>query len=68
MYAKSIFLKTEEETMRRFFEKKRGQGMTEYILIIALIAIVVIVGVRMFGTKVNEGFQRAASQIEENTQ
>ena len=54
--------------MRRFFEKKRGQGMTEYILIIALIAIVVIVGVRMFGTKVNEGFQRAASQIEENTQ
>ncbi|MFP4466435.1 MAG: Flp family type IVb pilin [Candidatus Goldiibacteriota bacterium] len=54
--------------MRRLFKKKKGQGMTEYILIIALIAIVVIAGVRLFGSKVNDGFQKASEKIEENTQ
>ncbi len=53
--------------MKKLLSGKRGQGMTEYILIVALIAIVVIAGVRLFGGKVNEGFERAADQIEENT-
>ncbi|HDQ26488.1 MAG TPA: Flp family type IVb pilin [bacterium] len=51
----------------KLLAKKKGQGMTEYILIIALIAIVVIAGVRLFGGKVNEGFRDAAEQIEQNT-
>jgi len=44
-----------------------GQGMTEYILIIALIAIAVIAAVRIFGGSVSSGFQSAANQINSNT-
>lgn len=53
--------------MKHVLKKRKGQGMTEYILIIALIAIVVIAGVRLFGSKVDKGFKDAASKIEENT-
>lgn len=42
---------------------QKGQGMTEYILIIALIAIAVIAAVKMFGHKVNEGFSGAATAV-----
>jgi Flp pilus assembly pilin Flp len=42
---------------------QRGQTMTEYILIVALIAIAVIAAVRVFGTKVNQGFENSASQV-----
>ena len=41
--------------------------MTEYILIVALIAIVVIAGVKLFGKKVDKGFKDAATTIEQNT-
>ena len=40
-----------------------GQGMVEYILIVALIAVAVIGAVRLFGGKVNKGFQNAATEI-----
>ncbi len=47
--------------------KQTGQGMTEYILIVALIAVAVIVAVKLFGTNVTSGFNNAASQISNNT-
>lgn len=53
--------------MKKLLSGKRGQGMTEYILIVALIAIVVIAGVKLFGGKVNDGFKNAAKSIEQNT-
>ena len=37
---------------------KRAQGMTEYIIIVGLIAIFVIAAVNTFGTSVNEGFTK----------
>jgi len=43
---------------------ERGQTMTEYILIIALIAIFVIGAVKLFGKKTSEGFQEAAGQVD----
>ena len=40
-----------------------GQGMTEYILIVALIAVVVIGAVKLFGHKVDNGFKDAADKV-----
>jgi Flp pilus assembly pilin Flp len=42
---------------------RKGQTMTEYILIVALIAIAVIAAVKMFGSKVNQGFENSANQV-----
>lgn len=42
---------------------KKGQGMTEYILIIALIAVLVIGAVKMFGGKVKKGFADSAEKV-----
>ena len=44
-------------------KRQRGQGMTEYILLVALIAIAAIAAVRYFGNKTKEGFQAAADQV-----
>lgn len=41
--------------------------MTEYILIVALIAVAVIGAVKIFGKKVNTGFQNASSQVDSAT-
>lgn len=43
---------------------QRGQGMTEYIILVALIAIITIVAVRKFGKSTNEGFNEAASHVQ----
>lgn len=42
---------------------KRGQGMTEYIIIVGLIAIFVIGAVRAFGGNVNAGFAGGTVQV-----
>lgn len=42
----------------------KGQAMTEYILIIALIAIFVIGAVKFFGKRTSEGFKEAAGQVD----
>lgn len=44
-------------------KNQRGQGMTEYILLVALIAIAAIAAVRYFGSKTKEGFQQAADAV-----
>ncbi len=51
----------------RLNKKQSGQGMTEYILIVALIAVAVIAAVRIFGTSVSTGFNSAAAQVTGNT-
>lgn len=50
-----------KNTLRR--RNKRAQGMTEYIIIVGLIAIFVIAAVRAFGGSVNEGFQASAGKV-----
>jgi Flp pilus assembly pilin Flp len=47
-------------------KNQSGQGMTEYILIVALIAVAVIAAVKLFGTNVTNGFNSAAGQISSN--
>lgn len=44
-------------------KNKKGQGMTEYILIIVLIVIVVVAGVKLFGGKVNSLFVDSTNKI-----
>jgi len=46
--------------------QKRAQGMTEYIIIVGLIAIVLIAAVKAFSGEVNAGFTGAKDQINQN--
>jgi Flp pilus assembly pilin Flp len=47
----------------KLVKSKKGQGMTEYILIIALIAVLVIGAVKVFGGKVKKGFADSAEKV-----
>ncbi len=47
--------------MRKLNQK--GQGMTEYILIVALIAIAVIGAVKYFGHSTRDSFTSAADAV-----
>ena len=42
---------------------QRGQGLTEYIILVALIAVAAIAAVRYFGSRTKEGFQNAADAV-----
>ncbi len=54
--------------MKKGTLSERGQGMTEYILIVALIAVFVIGAVKLFGKKTESGFKGAANAIDTNVQ
>ena len=45
--------------MRRYLRKPRGQGLTEYILVVALVAIAAIGVVTVFGENVRHLFGAA---------
>ncbi len=47
--------------MRKLNE--RGQGMTEYIILVALIAVAAIAAVKYFGSKTKEGFNAAGEAM-----
>jgi len=47
----------------RFGRDEKGQGMTEYIILVALIALIAIGAVKYFGGQTKEGFQQAGDQI-----
>jgi len=49
--------------MKKFFAGHKAQGMVEYILIIALIAIIAIAVVRTFGTKIQQMFTKSSDKI-----
>ncbi|MBN1622112.1 MAG: Flp family type IVb pilin [Endomicrobiales bacterium] len=53
--------------IRNFINDESGQGMVEYILIIALIAIAVIASVRLFGDKIRGFFSKASDKIQDET-
>ncbi|HBW49227.1 MAG TPA: Flp family type IVb pilin [Herpetosiphon sp.] len=49
---------------RSFFAKEEGQGLVEYALILALIAIVVIAVLTLLGQNVNDKFQTVSDALE----
>ncbi len=53
--------------MKNFFKDESGQGMVEYGLIIALIAIVAIVGLKAMGPKIQALFNNAATELTTTT-
>lgn len=44
--------------------RKRAQGMTEYIIIVGLIAILLIAAVKLFGQTVDTAFKQSTSKIQ----
>lgn len=50
-------------TFIKFFKRENGASAAEYGLLVALIAIVVIVGVTSLGTKLNTKFTTLASKL-----
>ena len=47
----------------QFFRDEDGQDVVEYGLLIATIAIVVLIGVGIFGSNINHWFQNLAGRI-----
>ncbi|MDO4582331.1 MAG: Flp family type IVb pilin [Bacillota bacterium] len=52
-----------KKLVKDFFVQEDGQGMVEYGLIIALIAVVAIVAVRLLGNKTSETFEAATDAL-----
>jgi pilus assembly protein Flp/PilA len=53
--------------IKKFINDESGQGMTEYILIVVLIAVAAIVVVKAFGGKIQELFQKSTKKIDDET-
>jgi pilus assembly protein Flp/PilA len=51
------------QTIRRFLNEEDGQDVVEYGLLIATIAIVVLIGVGIFGNNINAWFRNLAGRI-----
>lgn len=49
--------------IRRLLHRREGQGMAEYALILALVAVMAIIAVRVLGTKVMEVFQKISGSL-----
>jgi len=51
--------------LKSFFRREPGQGLVEYALILALIAIVVIGVLQVIGARASATFQRIGEQLPE---
>ena len=51
------------ESVARFLREEDGQDVVEYGLLIATIAIVVLIGVGIFGSQINTWFENLAGRI-----
>lgn len=51
--------------IRKLASGERGQGMAEYIIIVILVAIIVLVGIRLFGKSIINQFNNATGEIDQ---
>jgi len=49
---------------RRLSREKKGQGMTEYVIILALVAIAAIQVINIFGDSIKVNFGRIVAKIQ----
>ena len=50
--------------MKKFFMDESGQGMVEYGLIIALVAVAAIVALKALGPKISSLFNKAGGELD----
>ena len=60
----SSTLSPEVRTLLNRNKRRRGQGMTEYIIIVGLIAILMVAAVLNFKDALNNAFEKGASKIQ----
>jgi len=53
--------------MRKFFMDEEAQGMTEYILIIGLVAVICVVAVKLFGTQIKDLISTSKDKLKQET-
>ena len=53
--------------LKKFLNEEKGQGMTEYILIVVLIAVAAIVVVKLFGKQIAGLFKKSTAKIDKET-
>ena len=58
----SIFTKV-QVALARVFDEEEGQGLTEYALILALIAVIAIAALTLLGGKVSDVLSTAANSV-----
>jgi len=46
-----------------FFKRRKAQGLTEYVLIIALIALVAVASIQLFGDKIKSKFDTLSDLV-----
>lgn len=49
--------------LKGLWKRREGQGMAEYALILALVAVAAIVGVAMLGPKLKEVFMKIVNNL-----
>lgn len=49
------------------FRSQRGQGFVEYLFIIGLIALMIFLIIKAFGTSVGKAFQNATTKVQDAT-
>jgi pilus assembly protein Flp/PilA len=54
---------TMRETMKRLWNEEEGQDLTEYALILVLVALVAIASFTTLGTDISEVFSNAAGNL-----
>jgi len=52
---------------KKLFYGEEAQGMTEYILIIALVAVVCVASLRLFGVQIKDLIVRSMRKIKDET-
>lgn len=51
--------------LKRFFKDESGQGMVEYALIIALIAVAVIAAITLLGDNISDMFTGVSDELQQ---
>jgi len=54
--------------LKKLIYGEEAQGLTEYILIIALIAVVCVAALRLFGAQIKDLITRSTRKIKDETQ
>jgi pilus assembly protein Flp/PilA len=56
-------MNTVKNTVRRFISNEEGAALAEYGILVAFIAVVAIVAVTFFGSKISEKFSQYATSL-----